>query len=77
MRLGSSAGWPGRRVACHPASACVAFANPHSALFLVSAAALLLLFTGIHNAWDTIRYHVFMKTHSPHETENDRVIVEE
>ena len=29
-------------------------------LFVVAAAALLLLFTGIHNAWDAIAYHVFM-----------------
>jgi hypothetical protein len=29
------------------------------ALFGVGAAALLLLFIGIHNSWDTIFYHVF------------------
>jgi hypothetical protein len=29
-------------------------------LFAVGAAALLLLFTGIHNAWDTVTYHVFV-----------------
>ncbi len=29
------------------------------ALFGVGAAALLLLFAGIHNAWDTVAYHVF------------------
>ncbi len=29
------------------------------ALFGVGAAALLLLFVGIHNAWDSIAYHVF------------------
>lgn len=28
------------------------------ALFCVSAATLLLLFTGIHNAWDSVSYHV-------------------
>jgi hypothetical protein len=28
-------------------------------LFAVGAAALLLLFVGIHNAWDSITYHVF------------------
>jgi len=27
----------------------------------VAAAALLLLFIGIHNAWDTVTYHVFVK----------------
>lgn len=31
------------------------------ALFLVAAAALLLLFIGIHNAWDIITFHVFEK----------------
>jgi hypothetical protein len=29
-------------------------------LFLVGAAALLLLFIGIHNAWDAVTYHVFV-----------------
>jgi len=28
------------------------------ALFGIGAAALILLFTGIHNAWDTVTYHV-------------------
>lgn len=32
---------------------------PHEALFGVAAAALLLLFAGIHNAWDGVTYHVF------------------
>ena len=31
-------------------------------LFGVGAAALLLLFTGIHNAWDAVTYHVFFNT---------------
>jgi len=30
-------------------------------LFGVGAAALLLLFIGIHNAWDSVTYHVFVK----------------
>jgi len=30
--------------------------NPAPALFVIAAAALLLLFTGIHNAWDTVTY---------------------
>ncbi len=40
-----------------------AFAAPsrtREALFGVGAAALLLLFIGIHNAWDAIAYHVFV-----------------
>jgi small-conductance mechanosensitive channel len=31
------------------------------ALFGVGGAALLLLFTSIHNAWDTVAYHVFVQ----------------
>jgi hypothetical protein len=41
-----------------------AFAAPshtHEALFGVGAAALLLLFIGIHNAWDSIAYFVFVQ----------------
>jgi hypothetical protein len=30
------------------------------ALFLAGAAALTLLFIGIHNAWDAVMYHVFV-----------------
>jgi hypothetical protein len=41
-----------------------AFAAPsytREALFGVGASALLLLFIGIHNAWDTVTYHVFVE----------------
>lgn len=31
------------------------------ALFAIGAAALLLLFVGIHNAWDAVTYHIFVK----------------
>ena len=31
----------------------------HDALFAIGGAALLLLFIGIHNAWDATLYHVF------------------
>lgn len=34
------------------------------ALFAIGAAALLLLFVGIHNAWDGVTYHVFEKAKS-------------
>jgi hypothetical protein len=37
------------------------------ALFAVAAAALLLLFTGIHNAWDAVTWHVFVRRPSQHE----------
>jgi hypothetical protein len=40
-------------------SAYAAWAYPREALFGAGAAALLLLFTGIHNAWDAVTYHVF------------------
>jgi hypothetical protein len=30
-------------------------------MFAVGGAALLLLFIGIHNAWDTVTFHVFVK----------------
>jgi hypothetical protein len=42
------------------ASPWVARSHPRVALFAVGAAALLLLYTGIHNAWDTVMYHVFV-----------------
>jgi polyferredoxin len=32
----------------------------HEALFGVGASSLLLLFIGIHNAWDGVSYHVFV-----------------
>jgi len=34
--------------------------NTSPSLFLVGAAVLLLLFIGIHNAWDAVTYHVFV-----------------
>ena len=42
-------------------SAGVAHAHQREALFGVGAASLLLLFTGIHNAWDAVTYHVFVR----------------
>jgi hypothetical protein len=42
-------------------SAYAAQSHPRPALFVLGAAALLLLFIGIHNAWDTVTYHVFVK----------------
>jgi hypothetical protein len=30
--------------------------HPESALFVIAAASLLLLFVGIHNAWDSATY---------------------
>ena len=42
-------------------SAFAARSHWRDALFGVAAAALLLLFVGIHNAWDAVTYHVFVK----------------
>ena len=41
-------------------SALAAASHPHEALFGVGGAALLLLFIGIQNAWDSVSYHVFV-----------------
>jgi hypothetical protein len=43
-------------------SAVVARSNARGALFAVGASAMLLLFIGVHNAWDGITYHVFLKS---------------
>jgi hypothetical protein len=43
-------------------SAYAARSHLQEALFGVGAAALLLLLIGIHNAWDAVTYHVFIKT---------------
>jgi hypothetical protein len=40
-------------------SAYVSQSHPQRAMFGIAAAALLLLFIGIHNAWDAVTYHVF------------------
>jgi lipid-A-disaccharide synthase-like uncharacterized protein len=45
---------------------------PRQVLFLVGANALILLFIGIHNAWDTVTYIAIehlQKEEPPHETE--------
>jgi hypothetical protein len=44
-------------------SAAYITAHTREALFGVGTAALLLLFAGIHNSWDSIAYHVF--SHHP------------
>ena len=40
-------------------------AHTRRVLFGVGAAALLLLFVGIHNAWDAVTYHVFVNREDP------------
>src|SRR5437879_4790460 len=42
-------------------SAFAAHSHTREALFIVGGSALLLLFIGIHNAWDAIAYHVFVR----------------
>ncbi len=41
------------------ASAWATRSHVREALFAAAAAAVLLLFVGIHNAWDAVTYHVF------------------
>ena len=43
-------------------SAYVAQSRAPPALFLVGVATLVLLFVGIHNAWDAVTYHVLRQT---------------
>jgi len=40
------------------------FRPPQTALFLVAAAALALLFNGIHNAWDSVTYIAINQAHA-------------
>ena len=53
-------------------SAYMARSNVGGPLFGVGAAALLLLFIGIHNAWDAVTYHVFVKRRGPEQAERLR-----
>ena len=41
-------------------SAYATLSHTRAALFIIGTAALLLLFIGIHNAWDAVTYHVFV-----------------
>lgn len=43
------------------ASALAAHSSIAAALFAVAAASLVLLFTGIHNAWDAVTWHVLVR----------------
>jgi hypothetical protein len=53
-------------------SAFVAQFHARPALFILGAATLLLLFVGIHNAWDAVTYHVFVKEGEQREAEQHR-----
>ena len=48
-------------------AAYVAHSHARPALFVVGAATLLLLFVGIHNAWDAVTYHIFVNRRGPRE----------
>ena len=52
-------------------AACVTRSHVQMSLYLVAAAALLLLFIGIHNAWDTATYHIFVRNRQQPESEQD------
>jgi len=54
------------------ASAYATGSHAHEAMFGVAGAALLLLFTGIHNAWDAVTYHIFVKRSRGKEDEGRR-----
>ena len=43
------------------AAAFALMSHPRAALFGVGGATLLLLFVGLHNAWDSVAYQVFVK----------------
>jgi hypothetical protein len=53
-------------------SAYAARSNVGGALFGVGGAALLLLFIGIHNAWDAVTHHVFTSKREPQGAEQHR-----
>lgn len=44
--------------------------RPRGALFAVAGAALVLLFTAIHNAWDSVTYHVFASRRRAHSAQH-------
>lgn len=52
-------------------SAFEARAHTYAPMFGVAAAVLLLLFVGIHNAWDAATYHVFVIRAKRHSSESD------
>lgn len=55
-------------------SAILSQTNLHRALYFVAAAALILLFTGIHNAWDAVTYHIYVvknKREGEHKTKQE------
>jgi hypothetical protein len=58
------------------ASAYAARAHTAECLFGVATAALLLLFIGIHNAWDAVTYHIFVNKPKHDQAEQSRSVSE-
>ena len=52
-------------------SAFAAHGHARSGLFMVAGTSLLLLFIGIHNAWDTVMYQVFILKHEQAKRERE------
>jgi hypothetical protein len=52
-------------------SAFAARSYTRPALFVVSGTVLLLLFVGIHNAWDTVTHLVFVSGHGQQKDESE------
>jgi hypothetical protein len=52
------------------ASGFTALAHANEAMFGVAAALLMLLFVGIHNAWDGAAYHVFVQRKKANEDQH-------
>jgi len=53
-------------------SSIIAQSNPHRSLYLVGASSLVLLFVGIHNAWDTTTYYIFILKQREKKREGDK-----
>jgi hypothetical protein len=60
---------PSASYATLAASAYAICSYAREALFAVACAALLLLFACIHNAWDAVTYHIFVKKIGPEKRE--------
>jgi hypothetical protein len=53
-------------------AAIVLGSNPRRVLFVIGASAILLLFIGIHNAWDTVTYITIGRLETPEEPEDPK-----
>jgi hypothetical protein len=53
------------------AAAVILLSNPEIALFIIGAATILLIFIGIHNAWDTIAYMVIQNILQENKSQNE------